>query len=75
MKPFQMTTALSFLLGSSLILAQRVRLRIGFHLYHFSALFEHLLPKGLSQIFAPIPGAGHETSRAVLFMLSIIHMW
>jgi hypothetical protein len=37
MEQFQMTTALSILLGSSLILAQRVRLRIGFHFHHFPA--------------------------------------
>jgi hypothetical protein len=61
MEQFRMATALLILLGSSVILAQRVRLRVGFHLHYSSALSEHFLPKELSQIFAPIPGAPHGT--------------
>jgi hypothetical protein len=36
--------------------------------------YERFLPKELSQIFAPIPGGPHATSRVVLFML-YMPMW
>jgi hypothetical protein len=37
-----------------------VSLLFSFHLYYFSDLSEYILPNELSQIFAPIPGGGHE---------------
>jgi hypothetical protein len=49
-------------------LVQWVRLGVGIYLHYFSARSEHFLPKGLSQIFDPIPGGGHATPRVELFM-------
>jgi hypothetical protein len=63
-----MTTALSILLDSSLLLAQRVRLRVGFHLHYFLAPSEHVLEKELSEISTPIPGASHGTFREMIYM-------
>jgi hypothetical protein len=55
-------------------LVQRVSLGVGSHLHYFPAPSEHFLPKGLSESFAPIPGGGHATYRAELFM-PVVPMW
>jgi hypothetical protein len=70
-----MTTAPSYLLGSSLNMVQNVSLGVSFCLHYFSASSEYFLPKELSQNFAPIPGGEHATFRAVLFMLRMVLLW
>ena len=62
------------LLRSRQNLVQLVSMHIGFNLHYFSSPSDHFLPKELSQIFAPIPGGGHATSRAELFMLRMVQM-
>jgi hypothetical protein len=52
-------------------LVQSYGVRLSFHLHYFSPPSEHFLPKEISQIFAPIPGGGHATSRAELLVLSM----
>jgi hypothetical protein len=49
-------------------LVQKGEVSIGFDLHYVSAPPEHFLSKELSQIFAPIPGGGHATPRAELFL-------
>jgi hypothetical protein len=56
---------LSILLHLRLNLDQYGQVNVSFLLHYFLAPAEHFLPKELSQIFAPIPGGGHATSRGV----------
>jgi hypothetical protein len=55
------TTAPVILLGMGSTKQGWVSLLFHLHLQYFSTLSEHFLPKGLSQIFAPIPGGPHGT--------------
>jgi hypothetical protein len=52
---------------------QDVSLFLSFHLHYFLCP-PGRLPKELSEIFAPIPGGGHATSRE-LFLLAGPPMW
>jgi hypothetical protein len=54
-------TAPSILLGLGSTLQDSVSLLFSFLPHHCSAPSEHFLRKGLSQIFAPIPGGEHGT--------------
>jgi hypothetical protein len=49
-------------------MAHSNKVSFSFHLHYFSALSERFLPKELPQVFAPIPGGGHATSRVEQFM-------
>jgi hypothetical protein len=66
-----MTATPSILLGLPHILAQNenVSLVVSFHLHYLSSRSVHFPSKELSQIFVPIPGGGHATSRAELLLL------
>jgi hypothetical protein len=68
MEHLKHTAAPSTLLGTGSTKQGAVSLLFGFHLHYFSALSDNVLPKEISQIFAPIPGGAHATSRAVLFL-------
>jgi hypothetical protein len=70
----QCVTAISKMIGCGSSVQAEVSLLLSFYLHYFSAPSEHFLPKELSQIFAPIPGGPHATSRAALFM-PMVPMW
>jgi hypothetical protein len=61
MKHLQRATAQSMSLGLDSTIQGYVSLLLSIHLHYFSALSEHILPKELSQSFAPIPGGAHGT--------------
>jgi hypothetical protein len=52
-----------------------VSLLFSFHLHYFSAPSEHFLPKELSQIFTPIPGAPHGTSSTNCCSVNAARIW
>jgi hypothetical protein len=54
---------------------QKAGVSVSFLLRYLLAPSEHFLPKELSQIFGPIPGGGHATSRAELFSSFLVPMW
>jgi hypothetical protein len=54
---------------------QKYSVSVSFLLHYFSAPSEQFLPKELSQIFAPIPGARHATTTAEHIMPVMVPIW